>query len=351
MNIQKTSDLRIAGRQEVVSAKSLISEQPISEKSSETVFNARKEFSDVLYKRDGRLAVVVGPCSIHDPSAAKEYAELLLNEKNNLKDNLLIIMRVYFEKPRTTVGWKGLINDPDLDDSFNIDKGLSIARQLLRDINDMGMPAGTEFLDVITPQYIADLISWGAIGARTTESQVHRELASGSSCPIGFKNATNGGIQVAADAIGSALHPHKFLSVTKEGKAAIFSSSGNKDCHVILRGGKEPNYTKEFINSTSEILQSNGLEESIMVDMSHGNSSKQHKKQIDVCKNIADQISAGEDRITGVMIESNLVEGNQKADDLGNLVYGKSITDACINWQDTVDCLHRLAEAVDKRKN
>ena len=351
MNIQKTSDLRIAGRQEVVSAKSLISEQPISEKSSETVFNARKEFSDVLYKKDERLAVVVGPCSIHDPSAAKEYAELLLNEKNNLKDNLLIIMRVYFEKPRTTVGWKGLINDPDLDNSFNIDKGLSIARQLLRDINDMGMPAGTEFLDVITPQYIADLISWGAIGARTTESQVHRELASGSSCPIGFKNATNGGIQVAADAIGSALHPHKFLSVTKEGKAAIFSSSGNKDCHVILRGGKEPNYTKEFINSTSEILQSNGLEESIMVDMSHGNSSKQHKKQIDVCKNIADQISAGEDRITGVMIESNLVVGNQKADDLGNLVYGKSITDACINWQDTVDCLHRLAEAVDKRKN
>ena len=351
MNIQKTSDLRIAGRQEVVSAKSLISEQPISEKSSETVFNARKEFSDVLYKKDERLAVVVGPCSIHDPSAAKEYAELLLNEKNNLKDNLLIIMRVYFEKPRTTVGWKGLINDPDLDNSFNIDKGLSIARQLLRDINDMGMPAGTEFLDVITPQYIADLISWGAIGARTTESQVHRELASGSSCPIGFKNATNGGIQVAADAIGSALHPHKFLSVTKEGKAAIFSSSGNKDCHVILRGGKEPNYTKEFINSTSEILQSNGLEESIMVDMSHGNSSKQHKKQIDVCKNIADQISAGEDRITGVMIESNLVEGNQRADDLGNLVYGKSITDACINWQDTVDCLHRLAEAVDKRKN
>ena len=351
MNIQKTSDLRIVGRQEVVSAKSLISEQSISEKSSETVFNARKEFSDVLYKKDERLAVVVGPCSIHDPSAAKEYAELLLNEKNNLKDNLLIIMRVYFEKPRTTVGWKGLINDPDLDNSFNIDKGLSIARQLLRDINDMGMPAGTEFLDVITPQYIADLISWGAIGARTTESQVHRELASGSSCPIGFKNATNGGIQVAADAIGSALHPHKFLSVTKEGKAAIFSSSGNKDCHVILRGGKEPNYTKEFINSTSEILQSNGLEESIMVDMSHGNSSKQHKKQIDVCKNIADQISAGEDRITGVMIESNLVEGNQKADDLGNLVYGKSITDACINWQDTVDCLHRLAEAVDKRKN
>ena len=260
-------------------------------------------------------------------------------------------MRVYFEKPRTTVGWKGLINDPDLDNSFNIDKGLSISRQLLRDINDLGMPAGTEFLDVITPQYIADLVSWGAIGARTTESQVHRELASGSSCPIGFKNATNGSIQVAADAIGSAMNPHKFLSVTKEGKAAIFSSSGNKDCHVILRGGKDPNYQKEFINETSLILKNNNLEESIMVDMSHGNSSKQHKKQIDVCNDIADQIKSGEKRITGVMIESNLKEGNQKADDLNNLTYGQSITDACINWEDTKDCLSRLAESVSVRNN
>ena len=255
-------------------------------------------------------------------------------------------MRVYFEKPRTTVGWKGLINDPDLDNSFNINKGLSISRQLLRDINDLGMPAGTEFLDVITPQYIADLISWGAIGARTTESQVHRELASGSSCPIGFKNTTNGGIQVAADAIGSAMHPHKFLSVTKEGKAAVFSSSGNKDCHVILRGGKEPNYEKEFIDETSSILKKNSLEESIMVDMSHGNSSKQHRRQIDVCNDIADQIQSGENRITGVMIESNLIEGNQKADDLDNLLYGQSITDACIGWEDTKECLHRLAESV-----
>ncbi|MEC7929762.1 MAG: 3-deoxy-7-phosphoheptulonate synthase, partial [Pseudomonadota bacterium] len=226
-----------------------------------------------------------------------------------------------------------------------------VARQLLRDINDLGMPAGTEFLDVITPQYIADLISWGAIGARTTESQIHRELASGSSCPIGFKNATNGGIQVAADAIGSALHPHKFLSVTKEGKAAIFSSSGNKDCHVILRGGKDPNYEKEFIDQTAKILKSNSLEDSIMVDMSHGNSSKQHKKQIDVCDNIASQIKSGETRITGVMIESNIEEGNQKADDLNNLTYGKSITDACINWQDTKDCLHKLADSVRIRNN
>ena len=349
--MQNTSDLRISGRQEVISANSLLSEQPISKASSETVFNARKDFSEILSRNDNRLAVVVGPCSIHDRDAAMEYANLLLEEKNKLKKELLIIMRVYFEKPRTTVGWKGLINDPDLDNSFNIDKGLSISRQLLRDINDLGMPAGTEFLDVITPQYIADLVSWGAIGARTTESQVHRELASGSSCPIGFKNATNGSIQVAADAIGSAMNPHKFLSVTKEGKAAIFSSSGNKDCHVILRGGKDPNYQKEFINETSLILKNNNLEESIMVDMSHGNSSKQHKKQIEVCNDIADQITSGEKRITGVMIESNLEEGNQKADDLSNLTYGQSITDACINWQDTKDCLNRLAESVSIRNN
>ena len=349
--MQKTSDLRISGRQEVISANTLISEQPISEKSVEIVSNARQKFSDILYKKSNRLAVLVGPCSIHDTDAAKEYAKLLLNESNILKNELLIIMRVYFEKPRTTVGWKGLINDPDLDNSFNIDKGLSISRQLLRDINDLGMPAGTEFLDVITPQYIADLIAWGAIGARTTESQVHRELASGSSCPIGFKNATNGGIQVAADAIGSAMHPHKFLSVTKEGKAAVFSSSGNKDCHVILRGGKEPNYKKEFIDETAEILKKNNLEESIMVDMSHGNSSKQHKRQIEVCNDIADQIKSGENRITGVMIESNIKEGNQKADDLSNLTYGQSITDACIGWEDTKECLHRLADSVKIRNN
>ena len=349
--MHKTSDLRISGRQEVISASSLLEKQPISDASSKTVFNSRKEFSEILRKKDKRLAVVVGPCSIHDTESALEYANLLLKEKKALEKELLIVMRVYFEKPRTTVGWKGLINDPDLDNSFNIDKGLSVSRQLLRDINDLGMPAGTEFLDVITPQYIADLISWGAIGARTTESQIHRELASGSSCPIGFKNATNGGIQVAADAIGSALHPHKFLSVTKEGKAAIFSSSGNKDCHIILRGGKDPNYEKEFIDQTAEILKSNSLEDSIMVDMSHGNSSKQHKKQIEVCDNIASQIKQGETRITGVMIESNLEEGNQKADDLDNLTYGKSITDACINWQDTKDCLHKLADSVRIRNN
>ena len=349
--MQKTSDLRIADRQEVISASTLLSDQPISQESSETVFQARKSFSEILNKKDSRLAVVVGPCSIHDTSAAMDYAHRLKEESLQYKDQLHIIMRVYFEKPRTTVGWKGLINDPDLDDSFQIDKGLSIARQLLRDINDMGLPAGTEFLDVITPQYIADLISWGAIGARTTESQVHRELASGSSCPIGFKNSTYGGVQVAADAIGSAHNPHKFLSVTKEGRAAIFYSSGNKDCHVILRGGTEPNYSKEDIDKTANILKNNNLVESIMVDMSHGNSSKQHKKQLDVCEDIANQISSGEDRITGVMIESNIEEGNQSTEDLDNLVYGKSITDACINWEDTKQCLSQLAKSVSLRNN
>ena len=349
--MHKTSDLRISDRQEVISASTLLSDQPISNLSSETVHQAREDFSKILNKKDKRLAVIVGPCSIHDPSAAVDYAQRLKEESLKYKDQLHIIMRVYFEKPRTTVGWKGLINDPDLNDSFQIDKGLAIARQLLRDINDLGLPAGTEFLDVITPQYIADLISWGAIGARTTESQVHRELASGSSCPIGFKNSTYGGVQVAADAIGSAQNPHKFLSVTKEGRAAIFYSSGNKDCHVILRGGSKPNYSKEDIDKTATILKDNGLVESIMVDMSHGNSSKQHKNQLIVCQDIANQIALGEARITGVMIESNIEEGNQSSNDLNNLVYGQSITDACINWEDTKTCLNQLAEAVSTREN
>jgi len=258
-------------------------------------------------------------------------------------------MRVYFEKPRTTVGWKGLINDPDLDNSFKINKGLAISRQLLRDLTDMGICAGTEFLDVITPQYIGDLISWGAIGARTTESQVHRELASGLSCPVGFKNSTNGSVQVAADAIGSAFNPHRFLSVTKEGKVAAFTSTGNKDCHVILRGGTKPNYQSEDIESVSQVLKASNLLETIMVDMSHGNSSKQHKKQLEVCSDISNQIASGEHRITGVMIESNIEEGNQSSDDKANLIYGKSITDACINWEDTVTCLNQLAESVQIR--
>jgi len=345
----KTSDTRISDRMEVLTASKLIADQPISDSSAELVYKSRESISKILAKEDKRLIVIVGPCSIHDTEAAKDYANRLIEESKPLEDQLQIVMRVYFEKPRTTVGWKGLINDPDLDNSFKIDKGLTIARQLLRDINDIGMSAGTEFLDVITPQYVADLISWGAIGARTTESQVHRELASGSSCPIGFKNSTNGSVQVAADAIGSAQNPHKFLSVTKEGKAAIFSSSGNKDCHIILRGGTSPNYKSEDIESASKVLNSSGLLDTIMVDMSHGNSSKQHKKQLEVCEDISKQIALGEDRITGVMIESNIEEGNQSVKDKDNLIYGKSITDACINWEDTKQCLNQLAEAVQKR--
>jgi 3-deoxy-7-phosphoheptulonate synthase len=345
----KTSDTRISDRMEVLTASKLIADQPISDSSAELVYKSRESISKILAKEDKRLIVIVGPCSIHDTEAAKDYANRLIEESKPLEDQLQIVMRVYFEKPRTTVGWKGLINDPDLDNSFKIDKGLAIARQLLRDINDIGMSAGTEFLDVITPQYVADLISWGAIGARTTESQVHRELASGSSCPIGFKNSTNGSVQVAADAIGSAQNPHKFLSVTKEGKAAIFSSSGNKDCHIILRGGTSPNYKSEDIESASKVLNSSGLLDTIMVDMSHGNSSKQHKKQLEVCEDISKQIALGEDRITGVMIESNIEEGNQSVKDKDNLIYGKSITDACINWEDTKQCLNQLAEAVQKR--
>ena len=345
----KTSDQRISDRLEVLTASTLIQDQPISKEAAELVFNSRQSISKILSKEDKRLIVVVGPCSIHDTAAAKDYAGKLLEQTENFKDQLQIVMRVYFEKPRTTVGWKGLINDPDLDNSFKINKGLAISRQLLRDLTDMGICAGTEFLDVITPQYVGDLISWGAIGARTTESQVHRELASGLSCPVGFKNSTNGSVQVAADAIGSAFHPHRFLSVTKEGKVAAFTSTGNKDCHVILRGGTKPNYQSEDIESVSQVLKASNLLETIMVDMSHGNSSKQHKKQLEVCSDISNQIASGEHRITGVMIESNIEEGNQSSNDKANLIYGKSITDACINWEDTVICLNQLAESVQKR--
>ena len=345
----KTSDQRISDRQEVITANTLIEDQPISKEAAELVFNSRHCISKILSREDKRLIVVVGPCSIHDTAAAKDYAGKLLEQTENFKDQLQIVMRVYFEKPRTTVGWKGLINDPDLDNSFKINKGLAISRQLLRDLTDMGICAGTEFLDVITPQYIGDLISWGAIGARTTESQVHRELASGLSCPVGFKNSTNGSVQVAADAIGSAFNPHRFLSVTKEGQVAAFTSTGNKDCHVILRGGTKPNYQSEDIESVSQVLKASNLLETIMVDMSHGNSSKQHKKQLEVCSDISNQIASGEHRITGVMIESNIEEGNQSSNDKANLIYGKSITDACINWEDTVICLNQLAESVQKR--
>ena len=346
----QTDDIRISGMQELLPPERLMEEQPISESSSKLVFESRNKISEIINQNDDRLIVVVGPCSIHDPDAALDYAENLLEVSREYEEALQIIMRVYFEKPRTTVGWKGLINDPDLDNSFNINKGISLARQLLRDLNDLGVCAGTEFLDVITPQYLADLVSWGAIGARTTESQVHRELASGMSCPIGFKNTTEGDVKVAVDALKSSKKPHMFLSVTKEGRSAVFSSAGNEDCHVILRGGKEPNYGSEFIEDTSKLLTKSGLKTSIMVDMSHGNSSKQHKKQIEVCKSICDQLLSGERRITGVMIESNLVEGNQSVTKKEDLIYGQSITDACISWEDTMGCLDSLSEAVSERR-
>jgi len=332
--------------EELMPANDLISLQPISEASSKLVFETRSRISKIVSREDKKLIVVVGPCSIHDPKAAIEYASKLREETNQYKDNLEVVMRVYFEKPRTTVGWKGLINDPDLNNSYDINKGIAIARQLLREINDLGMAAGTEFLDVITPQYIADLISWGAIGARTTESQVHRELTSALSCPVGFKNSTGGGVQVAVDAIKSAQNPHIFLSVTKEGRTAVFSSKGNEDCHIILRGGKEPNFDSKSIEETSSLLSKSGLTESIMVDMSHGNSKKQYKKQIEVCENICDQLLSGEKRITGVMLESNLVEGNQEIKKKSDLIYGKSITDACLGWEDTRSCLNKLAESL-----
>ena len=345
-----TDNTRITGLLEVSPPNDVISDFPITPPVSELVFKSRQNISDIIHGRDDRLVVVVGPCSIHDPKAAIEYAKKLKNLESSLSSELKIVMRVYFEKPRTTVGWKGLINDPNLDDSYDVNKGLREARKILLNINEIGLPAATEYLDIITPQYISDLISWGAIGARTTESQVHRELASGLSCPVGFKNSTNGSIQVAIDAIGSASQPHIFLSITKEGKSAIFNSSGNKDCHVILRGGKIPNFESKFIKETSSILAKSGNSTSLMVDMSHGNSQKQFKKQLLVNKDIADQIASGERSIFGVMIESHLVEGNQSIGPKESLTYGQSITDACVSWEDTEVMLKLLSSAVKSRR-
>jgi 3-deoxy-7-phosphoheptulonate synthase len=303
-----------------------------------------------VHGTDDRLMVVVGPCSIHDPVAARDYANRLLELRNELADDLLIVMRVYFEKPRTTVGWKGLINDPNLDNSFEINKGLRLARELLLDLNSMGMPAGTEYLDLISPQYVADLVSWGAIGARTTESQVHRELSSGLSCPVGFKNATDGGLQVAVDAIGSATRPHHFLSVTKEGKSAIFSTSGNPDCHVILRGGKNTNYDAASIEEACASLVKANLEPRVMVDCSHANSLKQHEKQMDVGADVCNQLAAGESRIFGVMVESHIVAGRQNVVNGKAETYGQSVTDACIDWDSTVTLLKQFSQAVQARR-
>jgi 3-deoxy-7-phosphoheptulonate synthase len=319
------------------------------------ITSARKKIREIIHGEDDRLLVIIGPCSIHDPAAAVDYAKKLLEVREHFKKDLEIVMRVYFEKPRTTVGWKGLINDPYLDESFKIDEGLRIARQLLIEINRLGVPAGSEFLDVISPQYIGDLISWGAIGARTTESQIHRELASGLSAPIGFKNGTDGNIKIATDAIQAASRGHHFLSVHKNGQVAIVETTGNKDCHVILRGGKNPNYDAKSVAEACENLSSAKLHPSLMVDLSHANSSKQHERQIVVAQDVADQISNKSKSIFGVMIESHFKAGNQKftpgKDDPSKLEYGQSITDACIDWDDSVRVLEILAEGVRNRRS
>ncbi|MGJ7130577.1 3-deoxy-7-phosphoheptulonate synthase AroG [Morganella morganii] len=349
MNYQN-DDVKIKEIRELLPPVALLESFPATETAADTVRRTRHAIHEILEGRDDRLLVVIGPCSIHDPKAAVEYADRLLTLRKELKGELEIVMRVYFEKPRTTVGWKGLINDPHLDHSFAINDGLRIARKLLLDINDKGLPAAGEFLDMITPQYLADLMSWGAIGARTTESQVHRELASGLSCPVGFKNGTDGTIKVAIDAINAAGSPHCFLSVTKWGHSAIVNTTGNGDCHIILRGGKKPNYSAEDVSAVKEGLVQAGLAPCIMIDFSHANSSKQYKRQMDVSTDVAQQVAGGEKAIMGVMVESHLEEGNQNLEGDAPLVYGKSVTDACIGWEDTETLLHQLADAVKARR-
>jgi 3-deoxy-7-phosphoheptulonate synthase len=347
-----TDDLRICATKEVIAPVQVHDEMPITEAAAQTTLEARAAIHKILTGEDDRLLVVVGPCSIHDPKAAQEYAQHLKVIKDKLQDDLLIVMRVYFEKPRTTVGWKGLINDPDIDSSFNINKGLRIARKLLVDLNTLGMPSATEYLDLITPQYISDLIAWGAIGARTTESQGHRELASGVSCPIGFKNSTDGTIKIAIDAIGAAMSPHHFLSLTKAGHSAIFSTTGNQDVHIILRGGNDkPNYDAVSVEQVALGLKKAQLRPNIMIDFSHANSLKKCQRQLVVGQDVAGQIANGDYRIMGVMIESHLKAGNQKVVEGQEMVYGQSITDACLSWDDTVPLLSELAEAVQMRRS
>lgn len=346
----KTDDLRIIEMQELSTPDEVRKELAVTDNSAKTIIGSRKIIENILDEKDDRIFVVVGPCSIHDPIAAIDYANKLKKISKEVSDNLFIIMRVYFEKPRTTIGWKGLINDPTLDGSFNINKGIRIGRKLLLDIVDLELPTGTEYLDLISPQYIADIISWGAIGARTTESQCHRELASGLSCPVGFKNGTDGNLQITFDAIKAASGAHHFLSVTKEGNSAIFSTSGNPYCHTILRGGTNKiNYDVKSIEEVSARLEKANLPQQIIVDCSHANSMKDHKKQMVVINDLAKQLSNGEKRIKGLMIESNIVEGNQNIND-PDLVYGKSVTDACIGWEDTEKALYILSEAIEKRK-
>ncbi|MDD2545085.1 MAG: 3-deoxy-7-phosphoheptulonate synthase [Burkholderiaceae bacterium] len=351
----QTDDQRIQDITVLPPPEHLIRFFPIHGTPVETLItHTRKTIHNIMAGSDDRLLVVIGPCSIHDPAAAVDYARRLVEVRKQYADTLEIVMRVYFEKPRTTVGWKGLINDPYLDESYRIDEGLRMARQLLIEINRLGIPAGSEFLDVISPQYIADLISWGAIGARTTESQVHRELASGLSAPIGFKNGTDGNIKIATDAIQSASRGHHFLSVHKNGQVAIVNTKGNKDCHVILRGGKAPNYDAASVAAACKDLEASKLPPTLMVDCSHANSSKQHEKQLDVARDIAGQIAGGSRSVFGVMIESHLHAGAQKftpGKDLpGDLEYGKSITDACLGWDDSLESLAVLSQAVLDRR-
>jgi 3-deoxy-7-phosphoheptulonate synthase len=349
-----TEDIRIQWTKVVLPPVFLEEESPVTEAASETIFNARAEIAEILAGRDPRLLVLAGPCSIHDTKAAREYGALLREAIAEFSADLRIVMRVYFEKPRTTIGWKGLINDPYLDQSYKINDGLRLARRLLLDLAEMGVPTGTEFLDMISPQYIAGLVSWGAIGARTTESQVHRQLVSGVSCPVGFKNGTSGDVQVAIDAVLSAAHSHTFLGHTKHGQSAIFVTSGNPDCHIILRGGRKTvNYTAECVADTAARMEQAGISPRIMIDFSHANSGKDYRRQAVVCRDVAAQIAAGDTRIMGAMIESNLVAGAQKlvsGEPLSNLVYGQSITDGCIDWSETRALFAELAAAVRARR-
>ena len=346
-----TDDLRIREIKELSPPSHVMREFSGTQQVAETVYRARHAVHDILHEKDDRLVVIIGPCSIHNVDAALEYAGRLKAERERFADDLEIIMRVYFEKPRTTVGWKGLINDPALDGSFNINQGLRIARQLLLDINEKGLPAGCEFLDMITPQYIADLVSWGAIGARTTESQVHRELSSGLSCPVGFNNGTDGNVRIAVDAIKAASQPHHFLSVTKGGHSAIVSTLGNEDCHIILRGGsKAPNYDAASVEAASQTLEKNKLSQRVMIDASHANSNKDYTRQPEVLADVAGQIAGGDARIFGVMIESHLVGGRQDLVPGKPLTYGQSITDGCIDWDASVQVLEKLAQAVQARR-
>ena len=345
----KTDDLRIINTQELVSPQEIIDSISPSEKGFATIIKARNQIKNILNKSDNKFMIVVGPCSIHDIEAAKEYATRLKNLSSSLSDNCLVVMRVYLEKPRTVIGWKGLINDPDLDGSFKINKGIRIARKLLIDLAEMEIPCGHEFLDLVSPQYVSDLISWGAIGARTTESQSHRELASGLSCPVGFKNGTDGSLQIAIDAMNAARHSHSFLSVTKEGKSAIFNTAGNDDCHIIHRGGNnKSNYGSDDVKNSVRILEQNGMRPNIMIDASHANSNKDFKMQSRVVDDVKNQLLSGEKNIIGIMLESNLVEGNQKINSRDKLKYGQSITDSCIGWEETENIILDLDDTLKK---